>query len=343
MRIMLRASGSCALLIVSALGAGLGCSDASGSSPPDAAISRDGAVPGPDGPTPDAPISLDGGMPGDDDGGTPGDEDAGPAVFPACPTFAGGVVSGTVASAEIREASGLVASRRHPGVLWVHNDSGDTARIFATRPDGTHLGIYSIMGAGSADWEDIVTPRYTIGTETSRAGMTTGLRELTDADVQAELERVIAPALIARMANRQPGHCARVTDAEAPLAARLCEKVRAGADAGSRHSSSASHPRYPPSSRSPAPSLWNCAILMPPGGYGRPCSSSCRQDRGPAPRTPSESPPSRMSPSVTSTPTLPPGCWPSFPVSCAASLRCLTLSTRRNGRTRAVMRGRASC
>jgi hypothetical protein len=61
-----------------------------------------------------------------------------------------------------------------------------------------------------------------------------GLRELTDADVQAELERVLAPRLISLLATRQPGHCARVTDAEASLAARLCEQIRAGVDAGAQ-------------------------------------------------------------------------------------------------------------
>lgn len=34
-------------------------------------------------------------------------------------------------SGEIVEASGLVVSARNPGVAWVHNDSGDSARVFA--------------------------------------------------------------------------------------------------------------------------------------------------------------------------------------------------------------------
>src|SRR5437588_240347 len=56
--------------------------------------------------------------------------------------------------------------------------------------------------------------------------MTTGLRELADDDLQAALERVLAPRLSALLASRQPGHCARVIDAEAPLAVRLCGRIR---------------------------------------------------------------------------------------------------------------------
>jgi len=55
----------------------------------------------------------------------------------------------------IREASGIVASRRNPGVLWVHNDSGDSARIFALSAKGAFLGVCTIAGAAARDWEDI--------------------------------------------------------------------------------------------------------------------------------------------------------------------------------------------
>ena len=67
--------------------------------------------------------------------------------------------------ASIDESSGLAASRRWPGILWTHNDSGDTARIFAVRADGTLLGPgwmddghyagVQIPNALNVDWEDI--------------------------------------------------------------------------------------------------------------------------------------------------------------------------------------------
>lgn len=43
----------------------------------------------------------------------------------------------------------------NPGVLWVHNDSGDSARIFALNDKGRHLGVYELLGAEALDWEDI--------------------------------------------------------------------------------------------------------------------------------------------------------------------------------------------
>lgn len=73
----------------------------------------------------------------------------------SAPIYSSGVKSGTLEFAAITEASGLAASRKNPGVLWVHNDSGDTARIFALTPTGRHLGMYSIDGARACDWEDM--------------------------------------------------------------------------------------------------------------------------------------------------------------------------------------------
>jgi hypothetical protein len=56
---------------------------------------------------------------------------------------------------EINEASGIAASKKNIGVLWTHNDSGDSARIFAIDTHGKLLGIYHIEGVTNRDWEDI--------------------------------------------------------------------------------------------------------------------------------------------------------------------------------------------
>ncbi len=53
------------------------------------------------------------------------------------------------------ELSGLAASRRHPGVFWGLNDSGDSARVFAIRRDGSVAGETRIAGAQNVDWEDL--------------------------------------------------------------------------------------------------------------------------------------------------------------------------------------------
>jgi hypothetical protein len=60
----------------------------------------------------------------------------------------------------------------------------------------------------------------------------TGLREITDTDFEEALERVLVPRLSGLIASRGPGHCARVTDIPAPLAERLCRRLRDAA--GSR-------------------------------------------------------------------------------------------------------------
>jgi hypothetical protein len=54
----------------------------------------------------------------------------------------------------IREASGIVKSRRHPGVYWTHNDSGNPPALFAVKGDGTLIRAYRIQ-APNVDWEDI--------------------------------------------------------------------------------------------------------------------------------------------------------------------------------------------
>lgn len=54
----------------------------------------------------------------------------------------------------LREVSGLVASRRHPGIFWAHNDSGNAPALFALRADGSLVREYAVA-APNLDWEDI--------------------------------------------------------------------------------------------------------------------------------------------------------------------------------------------
>lgn len=57
--------------------------------------------------------------------------------------------------AEIRESSGVAVSRRHPGVFWTHNDSGNEPEIFAINSAGKLLAQVRVTGARNQDWEDI--------------------------------------------------------------------------------------------------------------------------------------------------------------------------------------------
>jgi hypothetical protein len=71
-----------------------------------------------------------------------------------CPKFKGGKKVGEVQSPMIGEASGLAASRKNPGVLWLNNDDGP-ACVYAMTPEGKLLGVYNLEGAQLRDWEDI--------------------------------------------------------------------------------------------------------------------------------------------------------------------------------------------
>ena len=56
--------------------------------------------------------------------------------------------------AGLSEASGLAVSRRVPGRLWTHNDSGEPI-VFALDARGSVTGRVRLMGAAVEDWEAI--------------------------------------------------------------------------------------------------------------------------------------------------------------------------------------------
>jgi hypothetical protein len=61
----------------------------------------------------------------------------------------------TLEDRKVRESSGLVASRRSPGLLWTHNDSGDGPVVYAFDRAGRSRGTFRVEGAQAVDWEDI--------------------------------------------------------------------------------------------------------------------------------------------------------------------------------------------
>jgi hypothetical protein len=64
-----------------------------------------------------------------------------------------------VGDPRVVESSGLAVSRRHPGVLWTHNDSGDAARVFAVGRDGRVVATLRFAGAEARDWEAMAVGR----------------------------------------------------------------------------------------------------------------------------------------------------------------------------------------
>lgn len=72
-------------------------------------------------------------------------------------------VVGTIKSPEIKESSGLAASRCNQNVFWTHNDSGDEAFIYALDAKGEKLGTWKVSGAENKDWEDMATVKNDAG------------------------------------------------------------------------------------------------------------------------------------------------------------------------------------
>jgi hypothetical protein len=64
---------------------------------------------------------------------------------------------GLITDPQLTEISGLAASRTTKGVWWVHNDSGDKARLYAINNQGRLLAKYSVSEARNIDWEDLAS------------------------------------------------------------------------------------------------------------------------------------------------------------------------------------------
>lgn len=73
---------------------------------------------------------------------------------PLCRAFDAGEEVGAITDPRIDEASGLAASWANPGLLWTHNDSGDTARLFALDEAGEVRAVLT-LGVDARDWEDM--------------------------------------------------------------------------------------------------------------------------------------------------------------------------------------------
>lgn len=60
-----------------------------------------------------------------------------------------------VLDAAVDEISGLAASRRHDGILWAHNDSGNPAELYAIDAQGRRAATLRLRGITNNDWEDL--------------------------------------------------------------------------------------------------------------------------------------------------------------------------------------------
>lgn len=74
---------------------------------------------------------------------------------PVCHVYASPAVRVGTVPAPLLEMSGLATSRRHPGVYWSQNDSGNPFEIYAIRPDGSIVARFPLRGGDNVDCEDI--------------------------------------------------------------------------------------------------------------------------------------------------------------------------------------------
>ncbi|MCY7355152.1 MAG: hypothetical protein LH470_08785 [Lysobacter sp.] len=101
-------------------------------------------------------------------------------------------LSGLLVDVQLNEVSGMAASRRHEDVLWLIDDGGNPARLFAVSNRGRSLARFDVAGVTKTDWEDLAAfeldgKRYLLIADTGDNG---GLRKTLQLHVVEEPSRV---------------------------------------------------------------------------------------------------------------------------------------------------------
>jgi len=81
------------------------------------------------------------------------DNEPEPEVFPECINYSSPVSSTVLKNGDLTEISGIAVSYKNPGLIWVHNDSGGEAALFAIGFDGTVVAKLTLDGLTNVDWE----------------------------------------------------------------------------------------------------------------------------------------------------------------------------------------------
>mgnify|MGYP003393940909 CR=1 FL=1 len=89
------------------------------------------------------------------DSAEPTDDSAVETVTPACTDYAEPAQTGTVVDADLNEISGIAASHKNPGVLWVLEGHLAPNGVVAIDTAGNTLGRVVLDGAINNDWEDL--------------------------------------------------------------------------------------------------------------------------------------------------------------------------------------------
>ena len=65
------------------------------------------------------------------------------------------IVSALITSKQISEASGIAVSKTNLDTIWINNDSGNSASVFAVDEQGKQKTQLDIIGVNNIDWEDL--------------------------------------------------------------------------------------------------------------------------------------------------------------------------------------------
>ncbi len=68
--------------------------------------------------------------------------------------------AGTISHEDINEASGIAVSRLNEDILWIINDSGCSASVYAVNTKGDRIATLDIEGVSNYDWEDLASFEY---------------------------------------------------------------------------------------------------------------------------------------------------------------------------------------
>ena len=148
------------------------------------------------------------------------------AACTAPPPFA--QLSGMLLDARLDEISGLAASHTHDNVLWMHDDGGNEARLFAISTRGALQATFQVDGVAKTDWEDMAAfeldgRHYLLVADTGDNG---GLRR------SLQLHVIEEPVSLAEAAQRMPLAPAWSIAFRWPDGARDCEAVAVDAQRG---------------------------------------------------------------------------------------------------------------
>ena len=152
------------------------------------------------------------------------------AEFPAAP-YRPATLESLITDPELDEISGLAASRRTPGVYWVHNDAPRPARLVALDGGGKRRGSLRIDGVRAVDWEDISA--YALDGKAWLLVADSGDNGKVRKD--CELIAIVEPGWPPTAANRPcswPGGCAPLRDGRHDAKRWPSTSMRAGAVAG---------------------------------------------------------------------------------------------------------------